>query len=425
MDGQIPSNKGFCIYCGRPMAPEYKFCASCGRSSAPASVGSRRKRAPLVALLGFGLLIVVVVTIAVNDRTPAPHPPEANAPPTAGPPTDSRYPHFGDGMHIVGRDVQPGTYRTRSASNGCYHARLSGFEGSMNQILANENTDAPAVVTIGPTDRGFKSSRCGTWTQNLSPITGGRGTFGDGVFIVGTDIDPGTYRSTGQGGCYYARLASFSGAMADILANENSDSPAIVTIAPTDKGFRSSRCGIWTRVTENEKTSPPASASSAGLSGNPTSSVAEEPTPPHSGESVTAYMLFKNPYQERGKLVDLDPRVWPLLFGGRVQTYSVNGPRSRQLGYSGIVFSRMIDEDVALFDIQYMDAEGSGGPGLSTAGRLAVMVPPTERTPSTDEIWIAEPMGVMEGTNGFGAPIKIPLIKFFGYKRNQPVGKDN
>ncbi len=157
-------------------------------------------------------------------------------------------PHFGDGNHIVGTDIQPGTYRTRVASSGCYYSRLSGFGGSLSEIIANENTDAPAVVTIAATDKGFKSSRCGIWTQDLSAITTDQTTFGDGIFIIGTDISPGTYRSSGSEGCYYSRLRGFSGALGDIIANENTDSSAVVTIAATDKGFKSSRCGTWTKI---------------------------------------------------------------------------------------------------------------------------------------------------------------------------------
>jgi hypothetical protein len=162
-------------------------------------------------------------------------------------PTPDTHPHFRDGSYQVGKDLQPGTYRTREASSGCYFARLSGFGGSLDEILANENTDAPTVVTILPTDKGFTSSRCGTWTQDLSAITKSKTSFGDGTYIVGTDIEPGTYKSSGQSGCYYARLSGFGGSLDDILANQNTNTAAIVTIAATDKGFKSNHCGTWTK----------------------------------------------------------------------------------------------------------------------------------------------------------------------------------
>jgi hypothetical protein len=157
-------------------------------------------------------------------------------------------PHFGDGTFVVGKDIQSGTYRTRTGSSGCYFARLKGFSGSTDDVLANENADAPSVVTIAPSDQGFESRRCGTWTSDLSAITQSRTSFSDGDYIVGTDIQPGTYRSSGQSGCYWARLKGFGHTTDDVLANDNTDSPAVVTIAATDKGFEATRCGTWTLI---------------------------------------------------------------------------------------------------------------------------------------------------------------------------------
>ncbi len=168
------------------------------------------------------------------------------------------YPSFSDGTHIVGQDVSPGTYRTRVGSPGCYYARLAGFSGTLGDIIANANIDAPAVVTILPTDKGFVSKNCGIWTEDLSAITTSGTPIGDGNYIVGTDIQPGIYRNSGQQGCYYARLSGFGGVNGETIANAIADSSAIVTISPTDKGFQSSRCGIWTLLSGAQLSAPPA-----------------------------------------------------------------------------------------------------------------------------------------------------------------------
>jgi len=157
-------------------------------------------------------------------------------------------PHFDDGTHQVGSDIQPGTYRTREGSSGCYYARLAGFSGELDEILANDNTNDPAIITIAPTDAGFESRKCATWTQDLSAITDSTTSFEDGTYIVGTDVEPGTYRSSGSSGCYYARLSGFSGGLENLIANDNTDAPAVVEIAPTDAGFESKRCGTWTKI---------------------------------------------------------------------------------------------------------------------------------------------------------------------------------
>jgi hypothetical protein len=180
-----------------------------------------------------------------NRATNTPKGPTATHGPTATPvPT---YAHFGDGTFQVGKDIQPATYRTREGSSGCYYARLKGFSGGFEDIIANENTDGPAVITIAATDKGFQSQNCGTWTQDLSQITKSQTTFEEGTYIIGTDITPGTYKNTGDQGCYYARLRGFGGTTGDIIANNNTDATAIVTIKASDKGFTSSRCGTWTK----------------------------------------------------------------------------------------------------------------------------------------------------------------------------------
>ncbi len=221
-----------------------------------------KSRKRLWLIIGAVVLVLIVIGViasqAGNNSQPATtsqatQPVSTGQQPTQTPqrqptPTTNTYAHFGDGTFVVGKDIQPGTYRTRMASPGCYYARLRGFGGAIDDIIANENTDAPAIVTIAATDKGFESRNCGTWTKDLSAITTSKTSFGDGMYIIGTDIQPGTYKSSGQSGCYYARLRGLGGTTDDIIANENTDAPAIVTIAATDKGFESRNCGTWTKV---------------------------------------------------------------------------------------------------------------------------------------------------------------------------------
>jgi hypothetical protein len=67
----------------------------------------------------------------------------------------------GEGMWRVGVDIQPGTYHS-SGGDPCYWARLYGFQGN-SQIDSNVVL-GPTTVTILPTDGGFESRKCGTWT---------------------------------------------------------------------------------------------------------------------------------------------------------------------------------------------------------------------------------------------------------------------
>lgn len=72
-------------------------------------------------------------------------------------------------------------------------------------------------------------------------------TFGNGTFLVGTDIQPGTYRSDAPSGCYWERLSGLSGEFGDIIANHFSDSAGqvLVDIGPNDVAFVSQNCGTW------------------------------------------------------------------------------------------------------------------------------------------------------------------------------------
>ncbi len=189
-------------------------------------------------------------------RTPTAPPKQSNTPKQTSPPRSTSTPtrasppaiSFGDGMKIVGADIPPGTYRGKG-SGSCYWERLSGFGGTLGEIIANDDAVGPSVVTIAGTDKGFNSSRCGTWTQDLSPITSSPTVpFGDGTFIVNKDIAPGTWRSSSSGSCYWERLRGFGGTLHDIIANDNTTGGAVVTIAASDAGFSSSRCGTWTKV---------------------------------------------------------------------------------------------------------------------------------------------------------------------------------
>lgn len=73
-------------------------------------------------------------------------------------------------------------------------------------------------------------------------------SFGDGTWIIGSDIPAGTYRTSGTDSCYWERISGFGGTFSEIIANDNPDGQVVVTILPTDKGFTSKRCGTWVMI---------------------------------------------------------------------------------------------------------------------------------------------------------------------------------
>ncbi|MFF4010393.1 hypothetical protein [Streptomyces sp. NPDC001717] len=73
---------------------------------------------------------------------------------------------------------------------------------------------------------------------------------GSGTFEVGKDVQPGTYRTTGNGtaGCYWERAKDSSGEADSIISNDNVTGTSYVTIADTDKIFKSNDCKSWEAV---------------------------------------------------------------------------------------------------------------------------------------------------------------------------------
>ena len=131
--------------------------------------------------------------------------------PTAIPTPQPSYLTISDGTYEVPGEVEPGTYRLREPSSFCYWARLKGFSGELEDIIANENLlDAYGVVTIGKSDKGFESNNCGEWSSDLTRVTPSTSQVDqDGTYIVKTDVAAGTWRATGGEFCYWARLKGF------------------------------------------------------------------------------------------------------------------------------------------------------------------------------------------------------------------------
>ncbi|MEV4936819.1 hypothetical protein [Streptomyces zaomyceticus] len=73
---------------------------------------------------------------------------------------------------------------------------------------------------------------------------------GDGVFLVGKDIRPGTYRSDGKDNalCYWARLSDTTGEVEDVIASGNAEGQAIIKIDGSDKAFQTSDCKPWQKI---------------------------------------------------------------------------------------------------------------------------------------------------------------------------------
>ncbi|MEU6217368.1 hypothetical protein ABZ845_07580 [Streptomyces sp. NPDC047022] len=161
----------------------------------------------------------------------------------------------GDGEYEVGKDIKPGTYRTRgNADDECYWERAKDASGDTDSTLANDNVTGTSYVTIKATDKLFKSTGCKDWeavTAKPSGTPTAKNVAGDGgMYAVGADIAPGTYRSTGNTDdkCYWERTKDALQSVDSINANDNVSGTAVVTISAHDAYFKTTGCHDWTKT---------------------------------------------------------------------------------------------------------------------------------------------------------------------------------
>jgi hypothetical protein len=96
---------------------------------------------------------------------------------------------------------------------------------------ATETTTELATVTTTPTQVIATHTRTATVTYTPPPPK----QYGEGTYVVGTDIKPGEYHSSGSSDCYWARLSSLD--TSHIIDNNLSSGPQTVDIRASDKAF--------------------------------------------------------------------------------------------------------------------------------------------------------------------------------------------
>lgn len=90
-----------------------------------------------------------------------------------------------------------------------------------------------------------------TQTQvNWRAVAITRSIKGDGTFIVGEDIAPGTYRSPppSSGTCYWGRLKDLGSGSNSIIATSNTSGPSLLRVAATDFAVETKRCEPFKRI---------------------------------------------------------------------------------------------------------------------------------------------------------------------------------
>ncbi|MGW8697505.1 hypothetical protein ACWGOK_11355 [Streptomyces eurythermus] len=165
---------------------------------------------------------------------------------------------FGDnGDYQVGTDIKPGTYRTTgNPDDTCYWERARDASGQPDATLAGDRVNGTGYVTVMPTDKVFRIYGCADWELVDPTVPTAKGTpatsmDGDaGMFKVGTDIAPGTYKSTGNtgGSCYWERAKDAEHGPDSFLAGDHVTGTAVVTLSASDGYFETDDCGDWKKT---------------------------------------------------------------------------------------------------------------------------------------------------------------------------------
>ncbi len=221
-------------------------------SSASTTVVTRPSESPSSQA---STVVAGAAAVAPTTTTPAPSTTAIKASTTAAPATTVKaattvtptptLPGFASGTLRVNDQIAPGRY-SATATSGCYWARLSGTSGQLDDVLSNNNATGHVIVDILPTDAAFQSARCGRFSI-YAPPAAPAAVIKEGDWVVGEEIEPGTYETAATDRCYWARSKDATGDLLTIIANDNADGAATVTISAGEM-FRSNRCGTWTKV---------------------------------------------------------------------------------------------------------------------------------------------------------------------------------
>ena len=146
-------------------------------------------------------------------------------------------------------DARADIQRERDLARKAIASERAAFEGERDRVsdeIADLKEDASDARSDARAQKR-KLSRLQSQVEGVEQQIEDATVPGDGTFVVGEDIQPGTYKSDGQSGCYWARLSGLGGDLGDIIANDNTDGPVTITVAPSDAALELSGCAEFVR----------------------------------------------------------------------------------------------------------------------------------------------------------------------------------
>jgi hypothetical protein len=128
----------------------------------------------------------------------------------------------------------------------------AAFVGVLIVATAGGGDDKPAASkSASEAGTGFAWPDATTTAAPAATTPAGpRTSFGDGQYLVNSQIVPGTYQAPGGSNCYWERQSNLSGKFDGIIANDwaPGTGSVLVTIDPSDVGFKAKGCGTFKQV---------------------------------------------------------------------------------------------------------------------------------------------------------------------------------
>lgn len=188
----------------------------------------------IIDLLGMHIYLEGVQLSSAPQPTDAAQPTDA---PSASSTQQQDSTTIISGTYLVGSEIKPGIYKSEG-SDSCYWVRLKDLSGDFGAILANGNAKGQFYVEVKATDYALETHCALVPLASVTPVTELPKTIPAGMYLVGKDIQPGTYKGTtgtdSSDSCYWARLKDVSGGFDSIIANGNPTGQFYIQVSQSD-----------------------------------------------------------------------------------------------------------------------------------------------------------------------------------------------
>lgn len=244
----------YCTKCGQQIEDNAVSCVHCGT---PTGIKPPKKKKPFYKRWWFWLIAIILLMgscsgsgdsdepeiqgqiitnqVGVNDDTSAETESAATESIAPAESTEPLIPIYEEGMYKVGSDVPAGEYYV-SANAGfrCYFEVSSDSSGSLDSIIANDNIDTFAFITLSE-GQYFTVSRGAFVGASYIEVPGvdDEGYYSEGMYRVGIDIEAGEYKVEAINGssCYIEVSTDSTGTLDSVVTNDNFDTSMYITVS--------------------------------------------------------------------------------------------------------------------------------------------------------------------------------------------------